>query len=175
VGYPSACPWRKIVRPLRAGVHDILPLGGGEGKPQATTARRPDMASAATSSRLRVRHSGRPNSAGKKGRLRSPWVDGGVVAGLVQRTRDGEEGVRGVGVPACFYSPADGVPVRLPPAAPGAPSTKRRSAPPSPPHSCSPTLFPSPLLAAANREGTKPQCDTAGGRGLAPPGCRRSQ
>jgi hypothetical protein len=43
---------------------------------------------------------------GKKGQRYSPWVDGGVVAGLVQRTRNGEEGVRGVEVPTCFYFPA---------------------------------------------------------------------
>jgi hypothetical protein len=43
---------------------------------------------------------------GKEGQHHSPWVDGGVVASLVWRTRDGEEGVRSVEVPACFYSPA---------------------------------------------------------------------
>jgi hypothetical protein len=72
--------------------------------------------------------------------------------------------------PGSLLLPRDGVPVRLPPTAPGAPSMKRRSAPLPPSHSYPPpphTLFPSFLLAVANKEGAKPQCNAADGRGLA--------
>jgi hypothetical protein len=63
-GLPQQKSWCAQVRPSRAGVHSVLPLGGGEGHLQTTTARRPDMARVATSSRLGARHGGRPNSAG---------------------------------------------------------------------------------------------------------------
>jgi hypothetical protein len=140
------------------------------------------MASTATSSRLGARHNGCPNSAGvcfrrhqqqdstivgKEGWLHSPWVDGGVVAGLVQRTRDGEEGVRGVEVPACF-------PARLPPTTLVAPSTKSRSAPPPPPHSRSPTLPPLLFLRWRTGKGQNPNATWPEG-GAWPPGCRLGQ
>jgi hypothetical protein len=188
-GLPQQKSWRAQVRPSRAGVHSVLPLGGGEGHLQTTTARRPDMARVATSSRLGARHGGRPNSAGvrfqrhqqqesmsvgKEGRLRSPWVDCGVVAGLVQRSHDGEEGVRGVEVPAHSYSPATasrcGSLQRLP-------ARRRRSAAQPRfllPTRTPPTLFPSSLLAVANREGENPNATRAVGEAWTP-GCRRGQ
>jgi hypothetical protein len=63
--------------------------------------------------------------------------------------------------PGLLLLPRDGVPARLPPTAPGALPTKHRSTPPPTFHSRSTTLFPSPLPAAADREGAKPQCGPA--------------
>jgi hypothetical protein len=70
--------------------------------------------------------------------------------------------------PGSLLLPRDGVPVRLPPTAPGTPSTKRRSAPLPPPHSYSPHTLPLFSSCGGEQGRGKPQCDAAGGRGLDP-------
>jgi hypothetical protein len=181
--------WCARFGPPVLGCTTSSPLGKGEGHLQTTTAGRPDIAGTATSSRLGARLDGRSNSAGvhfwrhqqqdstrvgKKVRFHSSWVDGGVVAGLVQRSRDGEEGVRGVEVPARSYSPTTasrcGSLQRLP-------AHRRRSAAQprfllptrAPPHSS-----PLPFLRWQTRKGQNPNATRPVGEAW-PPGCRRGQ